>query len=130
MRRIALLFAAASLAPALAHAEPKADHYYSKTFNDCMSAAMATMQMRDCLSAEYTDWDKSLNQAYQVLMAARDAPEKLKLRDDERAWLRRTKAKCDHAGDDEAGGTLQAVEIDQCNLDQTVLRTLYLRGLH
>ena len=51
------------------------------------------------------------------------------LSDEERAWLNHTQHKCDHAGDDEAGGTLQGVEIDQCNLDETILRTVYLRGL-
>jgi hypothetical protein len=25
---------------------------------------------------------------------------------------------------------LQYVEMDQCNLEQTILRTVYLRGLH
>jgi uncharacterized protein YecT (DUF1311 family) len=130
MRRIALIAIAAALAPALAHAAPKPEAYYSATYNDCMKTAMATMQTRDCIHDEYDAWDKSLNQVYQALMASRGAPEKVQLRDDERAWLRRTKLKCDHAGDDEAGGSLQFVEIDQCNLDQTVLRTVYLRGLH
>jgi len=129
VNRIAPLLIAGLLAPAVAQAAPKADGYYSKTFNACISAAVSTMEMRDCLNDEYTAWDKSLNQAYQALMAARSAPDKIQLRDDERAWLKRTKAKCDHAGDDEAGGSLQPVEIDQCNLDQTILRTVYLRGL-
>lgn len=112
-------------------AEPKADRYYSKTYNSCMDAAGgSTMPMRDCINDEYTAWDKSLNQVYQALMAARSDVAKTQLRDDERAWLRRTKTKCDHAGDDDAGGTLQPVDIDLCNLDETILRTVYLRGLH
>jgi uncharacterized protein YecT (DUF1311 family) len=131
MKRFALfLVVVAALAPVLAHAAPKPDAYYSATYNDCMKTAMATMQTRDCIHDEYDAWDKSLNQVYQALMASRGAAEKLQLRDDERAWLKRTKVKCDHAGDDESGGSLQFVEIDQCNLDQTVLRTVYLRGLH
>ena len=132
MRRLALLALVGALAPALlVHAEPKVDRLYSKTFNDCMNAAGgSTMPMRDCIGAEYDAWDKQLNQVYQALIAARAAPDKLKLRDDERAWLKRTKTKCDHAGDDEEGGSLQGIEIDQCNLDQTILRTTYLRGLH
>ena len=130
MQRFALFLVVATLAPVLAHAAPKPAQYYSKTYNDCMNTAMATMETRDCIHAEYDAWDTSLNQGYQALMASRGAPEKLQLRDDERAWLKRTKVKCDHAGDDEAGGSLQFVEIDQCNLDQTILRTVYLRGLH
>lgn len=130
MRTIALLAAAALLAPAIASAAPKVDSYYSKTYNDCMEAAGgSTLPMRDCLGAEYQAWDKQLNAVYQTLIAGDAAPDKVKLRDDERAWLKRTKHKCDHAGDDERGGTLQGVEIDQCNLDETILRTVYLRAL-
>jgi uncharacterized protein YecT (DUF1311 family) len=128
--KIAPLAIVALLAPLVAHASPKADRYYSKTFNDCLPGAASTMQMRDCIGGEYTLWDKQLNQVYQARMAPRAEAGKVQLRDDERAWLKRTKAKCDHAGDDEAGGSLQLVEIDQCNLDQTILRTVYLRGLH
>jgi uncharacterized protein YecT (DUF1311 family) len=93
-------------------------------------AGGSTMPMRDCMGAEHDSWDKVLNQVYQTLMASRSAAEKIELRDDERAWLKRTKHSCDHAGDDEAGGTLQGVEIDQCYLDETIRRAVYLRGLH
>ena len=131
MNRIAIFMVAGVLAPALASAQPKADHFYSKTYNSCMGAAGgSTMPMKDCMGAEYEAWDKQLNQTYQGLMARRPAADQAKLRDDERAWLKRTKHKCDHAGDDEAGGSLQGVEIDQCNLDETIARTVYLRGLH
>jgi uncharacterized protein YecT (DUF1311 family) len=110
---------------------PSVDRYYSKTYNDCMNdAGGSTMPMRDCMGAEHDSWDKVLNQVYQTLMASRSAAEKIELRDDERAWLKRTKHSCDHAGDDEAGGTLQGVEIDQCYLDETIRRAVYLRGLH
>ena len=110
---------------------PSVDRYYSKTYNDCMNdAGGSTLPMRDCIGAEHDAWDKSLNQVYQALMASRSAADKTQLRDDERAWLKRTKQQCDHAGDDESGGSLQYVEIDQCNLEQTILRTVYLRGLH
>jgi uncharacterized protein YecT (DUF1311 family) len=131
LRAVVLLTALVAVAAA-AHADPPSvDRYYSKTYNDCMNeAAGSTMPMRDCIGAEHDAWDKSLNQVYQALMASRSAADKTQLRDDERAWLKRTKLECDHAGDDEAGGTLQNVEIDQCYLDETIRRTVYLRGLH
>jgi len=130
VRWLALVSLVGVLAPPPAGAEPTVDRLYSKTYDDCMDAAGgSTMPMRDCIGAEYEGWDKQLNAVYQALIAARAAPDRIKLRDDERAWLKRTKAKCDHAGDDEEGGSLQLVEIDQCNLDQTILRTTYLRGL-
>jgi uncharacterized protein YecT (DUF1311 family) len=129
MKRIAIFMVAGVLAPVIAAAQPKADRYYSATYKTCLNGAMSTLQMKGCIADEYEAWDKPLNQTYQALMAHRAAADQAKLRDDERAWLKRTKHKCDHAGDDEAGGSLQGVEIDQCNLDETILRTVYLRGL-
>lgn len=117
------------LAPVIAAAQAKADHYYSAAYKTCQNGAMSTLQIKGCIADEYEAWDKPLNQTYQALMARRAAGDQAQLRDDERAWLKRTKHKCDHAGDGEAGGTLQSVEIDQCNLDETILRTVYLRGL-
>jgi uncharacterized protein YecT (DUF1311 family) len=107
------------------------DRYYSKTYTDCMDAAGgSTYPMRDCIGAEHAAWDNALNQIYQVLMTSRSPAEKLELRDDERAWLKATARKCRHAGDDEAGGSLQNVEIDMCFMDETIRRAVYLRGLH
>ena len=124
-------FMLASQARPSAAAEPSLDRYYSKTYNTCMdTAGGSTMPMKDCIGDEYAAWDKSLNQTYQALMATRSDATKIQLRDDERAWLRRTEIKCAAAGDDDAGGSLQTVDIDQCNLDERVKRTLYLRGLH
>jgi uncharacterized protein YecT (DUF1311 family) len=132
--RLPIAFAALALAmgvASLAQADTKAERYYSKTFTDCMDAAGgSTYPMRDCQGAEYDSWDKALNQVYQALMASRSPAEKTQLRADERAWLARTKHTCDRAGDDEAGGTLQPIEIQGCYLDETILRTVYLRGLH
>jgi len=116
--------------PVLAHAQTDLSSYYSKTYNDCMNAAGgSTYPMHDCLSAEHDVWDKSLNVIYQTRMASRLAAGKTQLRDQERAWLKTTQKKCDHAGDDEQGGSLQGIEVDQCYLDETIRRTLALRAL-
>jgi uncharacterized protein YecT (DUF1311 family) len=121
----------AAQAGSAAAAEPNLDRYYSKTYTACMDQASgSTAPMRDCISGEYGLWDKALNTAYQSLTASRAPAAKIQLRDDERAWLKRTDHKCDHAGDQDEGGTLQQVEIDQCNLEERIKRTLYLRGLH
>jgi uncharacterized protein YecT (DUF1311 family) len=49
------------------------------------------------------------------------------LRGEERSWLRRRDRVCAHAGDDNAGGILQLLEVNQCYLDETIRRTLKLR---
>jgi len=127
---LALISAAAWSAASLSLADDQSnvDRYYSKTYTDCMAAAGgSTLPTRDCQDAETDAWDKQLNGVYQQLLAKADAAGKTALRDDERAWLRRTTHKCDHAGDDEAGGSLQGVEVADCYLTEKILRTMALR---
>ncbi|HVN00654.1 MAG TPA: lysozyme inhibitor LprI family protein [Caulobacteraceae bacterium] len=136
MVKRAIVFAAAAtvivaMGASAAWAAPASvEAYYSRTYKTCMDGAVSTMETRDCVNAEHDDWDKALNQIYQTLMASRSPAEKIELRDDERVWLKREKATCDHAGDDEQGGSLQLVEIDMCYMDETIRRAVYLRGLH
>ncbi len=126
---LAWVAAAACATGGLAWADPpNVDRYYSKTYTDCMAdAGGSTMPTRDCQDAETESWDKQLNGVYQQLLAKADAPGKLRLRDEERAWLKRTTRKCDHAGDDEAGGSLQPIEIADCYLTEKIVRTVELR---
>jgi uncharacterized protein YecT (DUF1311 family) len=121
-------FAAGLAAGQEASGSPNIDRYYSKTYNDCMAAAGgSTYPTRDCQNAELDNWDKALNGAYQQLLSRAAPPDKLKLRDEERAWLRQTTHKCDHAGDDEVGGTLQPIEVADCYLTEKILRAVELR---
>jgi uncharacterized protein YecT (DUF1311 family) len=127
--RALVLLAVMSLTATGAQAA-KVDRYYSATYTACQAKALSTNEIRGCISDEDDAWDKQLNAVYQGLTAAKSASDAAKLRDDERAWLKRIAHKCDHAGDGEMGGTLQGVEIDQCNLDEKILRAVYLRSLH
>ena len=114
---------------AVAQPETREDRAMSATFHHCMDAAGGVdPDMRDCLSAEYLRWDAALNQTYRSLMARRSPAAQAALRREERAWLRSTRVRCEHAGDDNAGGTAQVLEIDDCYLTSRVARTLDLRA--
>jgi uncharacterized protein YecT (DUF1311 family) len=100
-------------------AEPK----LSPAFEACMKAAAGvTVEMHDCIGAEYERQDVRLNQTYKTVLARLSDTQKMSLRERERAWLKHTKALCDHAGDDNEGGTLQAIEIADCTLTETAKR--------
>jgi uncharacterized protein YecT (DUF1311 family) len=51
------------------------------------------------------------------------------LRQSEREWLTHRQKKCEHAGDAEAGGTLQKIEIETCFLEETADRSDTLERL-
>jgi len=105
------------------------ERHYSPAYAACLDrAGGVTPEMRFCISAEQERWEAQLNGAYRQAMASLPLARQAGLRGEERSWLRRREHVCASAGDDEAGGTLQPVEIDQCYLDETIRRTLRLRA--
>lgn len=128
--RIAVIGILAIVAtPAIAGGGSKLERHYSATYNQCMErAAGVDPEMRSCYQAEQESWDKDLNAAYQRAMSRLPADRQAGLRREERAWIRRKEHTCSHAGDDNQGGTLQLLEIDQCYLDETIRRALTLQS--
>ena len=125
MNRVLTLLAVPTLllfagTPALSdQAKPK----LSNTFDRCMNASQGvTVEMHDCISAEQERQDARLNRTYQALLARLSNDQKLRLRQVERRWLKTTKEHCDHAGDDNEGGTLQTIEIADCYMTETAKR--------
>jgi uncharacterized protein YecT (DUF1311 family) len=109
----------------IATAAPKASKVpkLSATYDKCMDRSKGvTVEMHDCIDAEYERQDARLNDVYKSAMARLSPAEQTKLRNTERAWLKTIKTHCDHAGDDNQGGTLQVIEIADCYLKETAKR--------
>jgi uncharacterized protein YecT (DUF1311 family) len=103
--------------------------HYSAEFKSCVDHADgADPAFVECTDAEFDRWDKELNRVYAQVMAAKPPAQRTALRKAERAWITDTKRRCDHAGDDNEGGTAQQVEISSCYLEQTTLRVLQLKA--
>jgi uncharacterized protein YecT (DUF1311 family) len=107
------------------------DRLDTPTYKKCMeSAGGVTAAMRECTAEELVRQDKMQNDTYKVVMHSmvNDA-RKIRLRDAEREWLKRTKKKCDAAGAAFDNGTAGPLAIDDCYMSETESRTLYLRKL-
>jgi uncharacterized protein YecT (DUF1311 family) len=100
-------------------------------YKKCMDEADGvTSEMHGCLADELTRQDKILNDTYKVFMDSmvNDA-QKTQLRNAEREWIKRTARKCNAAGKESAGGSAEPFMIDDCYIQETEARTLYLRKL-
>jgi uncharacterized protein YecT (DUF1311 family) len=133
MKIVLTAFVAAALAlPAVAHADDDGDDmsgHYSKTFVACTERDANDGAMVDCAIAEGKRWDSQLNAAYRKLMASLPAARSAKLREEERAWIAATKAKCDKARADMDGTPVQQdIEAASCVMDETIKQTLHLRA--
>lgn len=100
-------------------------------YKKCMDEANGiTSEMHGCLADELARQDKMLNDAYKTAMDSmvNDA-EKIRLRDAEREWIKRTAVKCNAAGKESAGGSAEPLMIDDCYIQETEARTLDLREI-
>lgn len=96
-------------------------------FNQCIAHTDVDVEMHDCINTELTIQDNTLNDTYKTVMARASSARKLELRDAERAWISRTKKKCETYASQ--FGSEAGTELDGCYLAETESRTLYLRSL-
>ncbi|MEC5409315.1 lysozyme inhibitor LprI family protein [Paraburkholderia sp. MPAMCS5] len=89
-----------------------------------------TATILDCLGTENSKADKRLNAVYKSTMARLDASGKERLRNEERQWIKVRDAKCNAAGKEFDGGSLQQVEQSSCFVDATKERVHAIEGFH
>ena len=79
-----------------------------------------------CLDGEQAQWDRLLNEAYQVLLKGLDPDQQVKLRAMQRAWLDSRKKSCDFLYDF-FQGTMANPMIANCLNRETGRRAIFLR---
>nr|WP_294851624.1 lysozyme inhibitor LprI family protein [uncultured Sphingomonas sp.] len=105
--------------------------YFTPAYQKCMDSVEAkqgvTSAMMDCLGAEEQRQEAALNATYQRVMARQTAPDKVKLRKMQRAWLAQRDPICTRRLVDMAGTAATLMHSD-CALQETVRRTLWLKA--
>jgi uncharacterized protein YecT (DUF1311 family) len=128
----AMILALSLVVAGAAQAAPSVESAYSATYNHCMETGNAargvTPAMAACIHAEHGRHDVKLNAAYKRAMARLSPAGRIKLRNDERAWIKRRDAHC--AEEASSGGTIDRINWPMCMLDETIVRTRQLDRLH
>jgi uncharacterized protein YecT (DUF1311 family) len=102
------------LCPGSIFAKDREDRLDTPTYKKCMDEANGiTSEMHGCLADELARQDKMLNDTYKAVME----------------WIKRTATKCNAAGKESAGGSAEPLMIDDCYIQETETRTLYLRKI-
>jgi uncharacterized protein YecT (DUF1311 family) len=65
----------------------------SPAFADCTTAA-ASQEIKSCLAQDLRNSDARINAVYKLLMASRDSADKIALRNEQRAWLKKRDTVC------------------------------------
>jgi uncharacterized protein YecT (DUF1311 family) len=107
--------------------QDQVEEQYSAAYNTCMKTGDAakgvTIAMAECVNAEVRRQDQTLNAAYKSAMDKRDEAGRNALRQEERAWIKTRDAKCASM---RQGGTIDAVAVPGCLLDETIRRRVRL----
>jgi len=110
--------------PAAADFEARYTPAYKSCLNSGDAAAGVTPAMVDCIAEELKVQDERLNLQYATAMHSLPPNEALKLRDEQRQWIKDRDAKCQAAA--ASGGTIDRLNGPSCLLDETILRTIAL----
>jgi uncharacterized protein YecT (DUF1311 family) len=141
MLKIAIPIFALMLCPAAVLAKPLAaedyshfvltgaasKHMRSNTYVTCMvEAGGVTSSMRECIGAEYQRIDVRLNASYKRTLARLSKTSQAKLRGEERFWLKTRSDRCEADLEEDKGGTIWLIEMDNCALQELIRRTLWI----
>lgn len=127
MKTLSSLCAALTII-AVPHAAGAHDAGLSKQHAACMgNSGGTTVGMIDCITAETKRQDAQLNKAYKALMAELSASRKTQLQEAQRAWIKYRDANCGFYYDPD-GGTLAAVNANDCVMSATANRARELEG--
>lgn len=96
------------------------------SYQNCVEASQGvTLALNDCIGVEHAFQDTRLNAAYQQLRKSLPKAERLRLRDEERAWIAKRDKTCAPEAD---GGTASHLDANQCQLDETAARAAALEA--
>lgn len=96
------------------------------SYHACVKASQGvTLALNDSISVEHAFQDKRLNAAYRQLRTSLPKAERVRLRDEERAWIAHRDKAC---APDADGGTASLLDANQCQLDETAARATALEA--
>lgn len=97
-------------------------------FKTCFDNAATTAAMHQCANQEFEFYDKKLNQIYQTLQSKVGSENKAALTEAQRAWVAFRDKECQFSSQQNAGGTIQPINLLGCytNLTQKRITDLQL----
>lgn len=101
----------------------------SPEFTACMSNALATPAMLECISAETATQDAALNETYKRVMSKLPPEGQATVRQAQRAWIKERDEKCDQEAAEYEQGTFGPVAHASCYLQREVERTIELERI-
>jgi uncharacterized protein YecT (DUF1311 family) len=107
--------------------EAMSQHMRSDAYVTCMvEAGGVTSSLRECIGTEYQRVDVLLNASYKRTLARLSKTSQAKLRGEERSWLKTRSDRCEADLEEDKGGTIWLIEMDNCELQELIRRTLWI----
>ncbi|MNV50491.1 hypothetical protein D3C71_1425050 [compost metagenome] len=121
--------AAFSVLASISCACAAADDLYTSEYSSCIDdSGGVTVEILNCIAAEFGVQDARLNGAYKRLGSTLTPSRKTQLTSAQRLWVQYRDANCDFYADPE-GGTLAGIASNDCVLRETAERAKELETL-
>ena len=115
----------------------------SRNYEAELMSRMSSVPENNMVNADevFTAWDKELNRVYKLIMSELPQDQKIKLRNEERAWLKRKSKEIDRAAEEMAAGRDENGNLIVCgtgcghasramNIEMTKERTIELARMY
>jgi uncharacterized protein YecT (DUF1311 family) len=141
MLKTAIPIFALMLCPAAVMAKPATQTNYSRfvlteaasqrmrsdAYVTCIvEAGGVTSSIRECIGTEYQRVDVRLNASSKRTLARLSKSSQANLRREQRSWLKTRLEKCERDLEQDKGGTIWLIEMDDCALQEVIRRTLWI----
>ena len=108
---------------------PAVEKRYSPQFKACQEKAVATPDIADCFSLEFSRQDTALNKAWPITRGRLKADRQAALLAAQRKWIAGRDPFCKTVAGGFKGGTIMPIAYADCRVEQTIRRTLWLEKL-
>jgi uncharacterized protein YecT (DUF1311 family) len=118
------------MTPEDGHQDPAIAKRYSAKFSACQRRAVATPENEACFVAEFTRRDGELNQAWRATLGRISPALRMALLKAQREWIVARDPFCRRVSDAFSGGTIAPIVYEDCRVEQTIRRMIWLESLH
>ena len=110
--------------------DPAIEQRHSREFDQCQARAVSTRDNEACFAAEFARQDEHLNRVWRQTLERIGPRLRAQLVSAQRNWIAKRDPFCGSKADEFRGGTIVPIVYEDCRVEQTIRRTMWLEGLH
>jgi uncharacterized protein YecT (DUF1311 family) len=109
--------------------DPAVQKHYTAAWTACQARGVTTLDYEACFEAEFARQDAKLNRVWKATLGRLPADVHGPLVEAQRKWIAARNPFCTKVSDGFKGGTIEPIVYEDCRVEQTIRRTMWLEAL-